>query len=243
MSAIYIGTSGYSYSYWKGRFYPEKLRASEWLSYYSILFNSLELNNTFYRFPVKKNLKKAAEATPVDFRFSVKAHKIITHSLRMKNAKQKISEFTDIVMEAIDEKLACILFQLPPSYSYSEERLNDILESIEHLSRNVIEFRHSSWWNNEVYRSLQSCNLSFCSVSFPNLPEDDIRTSSLFYKRMHGVPVLFESAYSEKEIVSLADSIPVKYFSFIYFNNTTYGAGYSNASYLTELVRRNRELL
>lgn len=239
MPPIYIGTSGYSYPYWKGRFYPQQLPSSEWLSYYSVLFNSLELNNTFYRFPEVKKLQKAVKATPPGFRFSVKAHKMITHNLRLKNAKTKITEYTDIVNEGLLDKLACILFQLPPSYAFSEERLEDILQGIAPVNLNVIELRHSSWWNEKVYDSFKAHNLTFCNVSFPNLPEQDIRTSSVYYKRMHGVPKLFESAYAKNEIELLKESILPGQTSYIYFNNTMFDAGYSNATYLTELINKN----
>lgn len=239
--SIYIGTSGYNYPYWKNRFYPEKLAASKWLGYYSSQFNTLELNSSFYRFPVVKNLQKAAAATPTDFLFTVKAHKIITHTRRMRDVKEKVKEFETIVMEGLQEKLACILFQLPPSYSYSEERLNDIVENLEHKSQNVIEFRHVSWWDEHVYDVLRKHRLTICSPSFPNLPETNIITSDIFYKRMHGVPELFISSYTDKQLKSLAKDMPNAPRSFVYFNNTMYEAGYSNAYSLKEILEHSKK--
>lgn len=232
----YIGTSGYSYPYWKNRFYPQGLPASKQLSYYSSVFNSIELNYSFYRFPVVKNLLKSVSETPDDFRFSLKAHKTITHTLRMKNAGEKVKEFMDIVNEGLGAKLGCVLFQLPPSYSYSEERLEDILHAVDHKSNNVIEFRHVSWWQEKVYKVLKDANLTFCSVSYPGLPEDNIITSDIFYKRMHGVPELFKSTYTDSEIETLSTSIPEDITSFTYFNNTMFEAGYSNATSLKDLL-------
>lgn len=210
MSKVYIGTSGYSYSYWKNRFYPEKLATTKWLQYYATQFNTLELNNSFYRFPTVKNLQKAATETPIEFRFTVKAHKIITHTMRLRDAKQKINEFTDIVHEGLKEKLSCTLYQLPPSYSYNEERMEDVIVSIPHNMHSVIEFRHISWWTKEVYEILKENKISFCSVSYPNLPHDNIATTGVFYKRMHGVPQLFKSAYSKDELQKLVSSTPKK---------------------------------
>lgn len=238
MAAMYIGTSGYSYPYWKNRFYPEKLAAGKWLGYYGTRFNTLELNNTFYRFPVLKNLVKAAASTPDDFRFSVKANKVITHSKRMKDVKDKVREFMDIVEEGFGNKLACILYQLPPSYSYTEERLEDIINNVQGQSSNVIEFRHESWWNEEVYKIFKRHSLTFCSVSYPWLPEDNITTSDVFYKRMHGVPDLFISSYSDDHLHKLAKGLPKADKSFVYFNNTMYEAGYSNAALLKELCEK-----
>lgn len=234
----YIGTSGYSYAYWKNRFYPQGLPASKQLNFYSSVFNSIELNYSFYRFPLVKNLIKSVNETSDDFRFSLKAHKTITHTLRMKKAKEKVTEFMEIVNEGLGEKLGCVLFQLPPSYSYSEERLEDILNAVAPQSSNVIEFRHISWWQEKVYQALKDANLTFCSVSYPGLPDYNIITSDIFYKRMHGVPELFKSAYSEPEIEELATSIPKDITSFTYFNNTMFEAGYSNATSLKDLLMK-----
>ncbi len=237
MNKHYVGTSGFSYAYWKNRFYPEKLPARQWLNYYAEQFNTLELNNTFYKFPEVENLKKMADKTPDNFKFTVKAHKIITHTLRMRQARDKVNEFTDIVTNGLDKKLACILFQLPPSYSYTEERLNDILSNLSHHADNVIEFRHVSWWKQEVYNELNKAKLTFCSVSFPGLPEEDVVTSTDFYKRMHGVPELFKSSYSSAQLKELSKNIPEGKKSFVYFNNTMFEAGYSNARELISYMK------
>src|SRR5688500_12587502 len=101
MKINYIGCSGFVYPAWKGRFYPDELVRSKWLSFYSSRFNALELNGTFYRFPTKKSLRTMYDSTPNGFRFSVKAHKIITHTLRMKNTREKTEEFISLVKEGI----------------------------------------------------------------------------------------------------------------------------------------------
>lgn len=232
---IYIGTSGYSYPYWRNRFYPEKLPAHKWLQYYATRFNTLELNNSFYRFPEPEHLRKAAGQTPDDFVFTVKAHKGITHIRKMKEVKATIRQFTDILQEGLREKLACILYQMPPSYSFSEERLEDILQNLSFDSRNVIEFRHGSWWKEKVYSALQEHNIHFCSVSYPGLPTDPVITGSIFYKRMHGVPDLFKSSYSEAELNLLLKQIPAGN-AFVYFNNTMFEAGFQNACLLQKLL-------
>lgn len=236
MENVYIGTSGYSYSYWKNRFYPGKLPSSGWLRYYSTRFNTLELNNTFYRFPVAANLRKMAEQTPEDFRFSVKANKVITHTMRMRNVQEKLNDFNDIVREGLGEKLSCILYQLPPSYAFTDERMDDILSNTRRDTPQVIEFRHASWWDERVYGALREHTLNFCSVSYPGLPEEEIITGPVYYKRMHGVPELFKSSYCEKVLQTLADRIPANIRSFIYFNNTMFEAGYTNAARLKELA-------
>ena len=236
--SVYIGTSGFSYAYWKNRFYPEKLPASQWLAYYSTRFSTLELNNTFYRFPSVKNLKRMADMTPEDFRFSVKMNRHVTHTLRMKQVQEEVQAFTDTVREGLGSKLSCILYQLPPSYTYSGDRMDDILANVRHERGHVIEFRHPSWWQERVYVLLRECSLTFCSVSYPGLPGDNVLTGSLFYRRMHGIPELFRSAYTEAALETLAQGIPADADAFIYFNNTMFDAGYTNAGRLQDLVRR-----
>jgi len=234
---LHIGTSGFSYPYWKDKFYPEKLASSKWLAYYSSQFNTLELNSSFYRFPVLKTLEKQRDQTPPGFIFSVKAHKIITHTLRMKNAKEKVLEFTHIVEDGLREKLGCILFQLPPSFAYTEENLDNILKSIPHLSRNVVEFRHISWWNEKVWETLKKHNLTFCNVSYPTLPTEPLIRDNIFYLRMHGVPELFKSSYNDLLLKQLALKIPKAEACYIYFNNTMYEAGYENARKLRSFIQ------
>ncbi len=235
-TAIHIGTSGYSYTYWKGRFYPDKWPAAKQLQYFSTQFNTVELNHTFYRFPTVKSLAKAAAETPDDFRFSVKMNKLVTHTLRLRGAKEKIDEFMALVAEGLGPKLACVLFQLPPSFHFTAERLDDVLRNVAQQPTNVIEFRHISWWDETVFSALRDAGLSFCAVSFPGLPDDNICTSTLFYKRMHGVPELFKSAYSAETLAQLAATMPQVKEAYVYFNNTMFEAGYTNAARLQALV-------
>ena len=236
--SIYIGTSGFSYPYWKNRFYPEKLPSSKWLQYYATRFNTVEINSSFYRFPKVENLKKIALQTPDNFVFTVKANKIITHTRRMKDVKDKILEFMETVNRGLGSKLLCTLFQMPPSYSYTEERLADVISHLGSSMSNVIEFRHASWWNPTTYQALADNNIHFCSVSFPGLPEDNVITGDIFYKRMHGVPELFSSPYTGQELQALASQIPKDRKSFIYFNNTMFDAGYNNAYLLQQLCNK-----
>jgi len=232
---IHIGTSGYSYSYWKNRFYPEGLPSSQWLEYYATQFDSVEINNTFYRIPKPETLKKWADKTPENFLFSVKANKTITHIKKMSDAEDLIADFMKIIEEGLGEKLGCILYQMPPSYHFSAERLNDILQ-LSFDPRNVVEFRHISWWEDKVFEAFRKHKINFCCVSYPNLPDENIVTGKLLYRRMHGVPELFKSSYSEKELIELSENLKTEKEGFVFFNNTMFEAGYSNALQLKQLL-------
>src|SRR5690606_2734683 len=118
-----------------------------------------------------------------------------------------IDEFTAIVQQGLGKKLAYILYQMPPSYSYSEERMDDIVHHLSYQWQNVIEFRHASWWQEEVYHRLEAHQIHFCSVSYPGLPGDYITTGGMLYRRMHGVPELFKSSYPDTALTTLSGQI------------------------------------
>src|SRR4051812_35984128 len=161
-----IGCSGFYYPAWKNKFYPTGLQPKHWLTFYSSVFNTVELNGTFYRKPKPEDLKKYAAATPDDFTFSVKVNRFITHITRLKD-KQSILDFQNLIRDALGGKLGIWLFQMPPSFHYSEETLDRIIANVPHEPNCVIEFRHNSWWDDHVRKSLQDANLTFCNVDFP----------------------------------------------------------------------------
>lgn len=229
---IHIGTSAFNNSYWKGIFYPEGLPRNKWFAYYCEHFNTYEMNGTFYKFPTVKSLQAWYYKVPEKFMFSVKAPKQITHFKKFVDCKAVIDDFYSICRQGLGNKLACVLFQLPPSFAYSPEKLELILSSLNPNFKNVIEFRNESWWKQEVYDELEKNNVIFCNVSYPKLPDTIIATSTTGYIRLHGDPKLFYSAYSSDYLEALHTSI-LKQNNwdevFIYFNNTASTAGILNA--------------
>ena len=239
-----IGCSGYYYPAWRVKFYPEELQPKEWLQFYSSVFNTVELNGTFYRIPTPGSLKKQYEATPTDFKFSVKMSKQITHFNKLKETKTLIAEFQNLIKEHLKEKVSHFLFQLPPSFQYSEDNLKLLLENIPNSSENVVEFRHISWWNKTVQQKLEEADITFCNVNFPGMETFIIQTTSRFYLRLHGNPVLFKSSYAKEELEKFRDEIPGNSESVsVYFNNTYYEAGYTNARELRKLIESHSEQL
>lgn len=231
-----IGCSGYYYPEWKGKFYPAGVPSKKWLEYYSSVFNTVELNGTFYRTPSLANLKKYADVTPGDFRFSVKMNKLVTHLQKLKD-KKTVAEFQELILTGLKGKLIHFLFQMPPSFHFSEENLERIINTIPHNPLNVIEFRHVSWWNESVEKTLRDASLTFCNVDFPGLKTYSIQTSPLSYLRLHGNPELFISSYSKEKLQRTINELPSDARSCcIYFNNTMFEAAYSNALQLTEMV-------
>lgn len=237
MRSYYIGCSGYYYPYWKNKFYPQGLQPKEWLRYYSSVFNTVELNGTFYRTPKLSDLQKYMAVTPADFRFSVKMSRYITHISRLRDCREKIAEFQDLILQGLGHKLMYFLFQMPPSFQYSEENLARILDNVPHEARHVVELRHLSWWNEEVKDAFQKAGITFCNIDFPGLHTYFIHTSPHFYLRLHGSPELFKSSYDKAALERFYQGFPEGCENYsVYFNNTYYEAGYTNALELIKLT-------
>jgi uncharacterized protein YecE (DUF72 family) len=234
-----IGCSGYYYPSWKNKFYPAGTPPKNWLQYYSTVFNTVELNGTFYRTPKLSDLQKYAAVTAENFTFSVKMSRYITHVQKLAGSKEPVSAFQSLINEGLGKKLAHFLFQMPPSFHYSEENMEHIISVIPHKPQNVIEFRHSSWWNEDVRKALTKAKITFCNVDFPGLASKFMHTTDHFYLRLHGNPDLFKSSYSDNELKGFCKQFPAESKVYtIYFNNTFYEAGYTNAMQLQNITKQ-----
>jgi uncharacterized protein YecE (DUF72 family) len=194
---------------------------------------------TFYRFPKPEDLNGWFRRSPAEFRFTVKAPRLITHYKKFNNAKREAAEFYQAVSRGLQEKLGPVLFQLHPRIAYSRENLSRILDTLDSAYVNVLEFRHESWWNKEVLKTLKENKIAFCGISYPGLPDDVMKTAPVMYYRFHGVPHLYLSSYDQKELKNISDTI--KNFRsvedvYCYFNNDIEVAAVSNAKSLQKLV-------
>lgn len=233
-----IGCSGYYYPQWKEKLYPKGLAPKNWLAHYSSIFNTVELNGTFYRQPKITDLKKYASVTPDDFTFSVKMSRYISHVQRLKE-RETIATFQSLILEGLGHKLQHFLFQMPPSFHYNEENLENIIKSVPHAPQNVIEFRHISWWNDHVKEELNKANITFCNVDFPKLETHFINTTDFFYLRLHGNPELFKTPYTKLQLSKFYKGIPKSdKVCTVYFNNTITEAGFENALLLKEIAKK-----
>ncbi|WP_330746188.1 DUF72 domain-containing protein [Chryseobacterium sp. CP-77] len=237
---LYIGCSGFYNNDWKGSLYPENAPSKDFLSLYSKTFNAVEINSTFYRKPTSKTLLKWHDETPDGFRFFIKIPKAITHQNRLENSKDEIAVFCDHIPDSLKDKLSGFLYQLPPSFKNTAENTERIINNIDSRFLNVIEFRHSSWWQKEIFGLLKQHDIVFSGVSFPgHLPEDlIINHPEILYYRLHGKPVLYKSEYSKDFIDALAEKIKnASQTSFIFFNNTWGTAAIKNSLYLKSILK------
>ena len=239
----YLGTSGFSYDSWIGEFYPENLERRKWLNFYSKYFNTTEINMTFYRFPFPNLLKGWYRKTPKDFKFTLKANRQITHIKKLKNISSILKRFYSIADE-LKEKLGCILFQVPPFLKKDKhfrlvKKFLQLLNSKYSSYKNVLEFRHKSWYCDEVLNMLKDYNTIFCVVSAPRLPDICIKTSKIAYVRFHGVTSWYDYDYSKNELKFWATKIKKLKAKeiYVYFNNDYNAYAVKNCKYIKKLLR------
>jgi len=173
--------------------------------------------------------------SPDHFLFAVKAPRLITHYKKFDDAGPLLTDFYETIQKGLQQKLGCVLFQLPPQLFYTEELLQKIITQLNPAFMNVVEFRHSTWWQQHVYETLAQHHITFCSISHPQLPDEVICNTDIVYYRFHGVPKLYYSTYKESFLQQIADAIKnAKQVNkaFLYFNNTAETAAIHNARFL-----------
>jgi len=229
---IYIGTSGWQYYHWKGKFYPENLPSKDFLRFYSKYFNTVEVNTSFYHFTKKSTFEKWQKEVNKDFLFSIKLHRLFTHFRKLKLNKEdkKILKETIESYKVLGKNLGPILIQLPPSLKKDLKILDRFLKNFKNLKL-AIEFRHKSWLDKETYKFLKKRNVAFVISDSPRWPTDVIKTTDFVYIRFHGKPHLFASKYEKEELQRYAKEIkklkPKTLFA--YFNNDADGYAVENA--------------
>lgn len=240
---VYIGCSGYHYDSWKDKFYDPALPKTKWLEFYARHFNTLEVNNSFYRLPKKETFRRWYEHTPDDFIFTVKGSQFITHRKKIKVDEMLMDGLGKLydVAAVLEEKLGCILWQLPGNLKYKRERLERFCSAVDHAFRNVLEFRDISWFNEEAYSIMRQYGVGYCALSAPdNLPEDLRLTSSFAYLRFHGKNQWYHYLYHEEELSHWKDSIaqltPQPEELYAYFNNDVDANAVKNAQQLAEML-------
>jgi len=234
-----IGCSGFYYREWKDVFYPKGLAQKDWFKYYCAHFNTIEINSTFYKMPTQKSFDKWYGESPDDFLFTIKAPRLITHYKQLHDCETLINDFYKAIQLGLKEKLGCVLFQFPPKFSYTEERLSLILNNLNQELKNIVEFRHISWFEEHIYQKLAKNNIIFSGQSYPSvLPDSVIQHAETVYYRFHGKPVLYKSEYDINVIEHFKQQVGDEAKEvFVYFNNTWGVGALHNAKQLQYLVK------
>jgi uncharacterized protein YecE (DUF72 family) len=185
LGKIYAGTSGWAYAGWKPDFYPAKLASAKFLGHYGTRLNSVEVNYTFRRRVTEKLLSGWIAATPADFKFAVKANQSITHVLRLRDASKATLEFIGSLDPLRDaKKLGPVLFQLPPFLKCDLARLEEFLGGLPRGTRAAMEFRHESWFSDDVYKLLRKANVALCQAESEKIETPDVATADYRYFRL-----------------------------------------------------------
>jgi uncharacterized protein YecE (DUF72 family) len=220
--AYWIGTSGYSYPEWKGRFYPEKLPAAKMLAYYAERFSTVEINATFYRLPSAKMLNGWATQTPATFAVTLKAPRRITHDAKLQRCDEILHVFLDVA-ETLGRKLGVFLFQLPPSFRKDLAVLTAFLDLLPPGTRAAFEFRHASWLDEDVFAALKRRNLALCIADSEKMHTPAVATADYGYFRLR------DEGYQDKDLVRWAKTIAglaSKWTdAFVYFKHEEHGLG------------------
>ena len=229
---LHVGTSGYSYKEWKGSFYPEKLPAREMLPYYASRLSAVELNNTFYRLPQRSMVESWKAQVPPEFRFSVKASQRITHFKRLKEVEQETNYLLETV-SALEDRLGVVLFQLPPNMKKDAERLASFLKHLPADTPAAFEFRHPTWFDEEVLKLLSDGNRALCVSDTDDLPVTHIdKTADWGYLRLRRVN------YSKDDLGIWIDRITQQHWetAYVFFKHEDEGTGPKLAAEFIELA-------
>jgi uncharacterized protein YecE (DUF72 family) len=197
---IYVGTSGYNYPEWKGRFYPENLAAAKMLPYYADRFSTVEINYTFYRMPTSKLVIGWAAQVSDNFKFTLKAPKRITHDRRLKDVADPLRGFCEAASE-FGAKLGALLFQLAPNFKKDLAVFDTFLEELPPRVCAAFEFRHDSWLDDEVFARLRDRNLALCIADSEKRSTPVTATADYAYLRLR------DEGYTEQDIVDWAGRI------------------------------------
>jgi uncharacterized protein YecE (DUF72 family) len=238
---FYIGTSGWNYKHWINRFYPHELKQKDWLQFYIDKgFYTVELNNPFYRLPEKKTFEKWSNQVPEHFRYSIKANRYITHLKKLHETGETLDLFINNT-KGLAEKAGPVLFQLPPGFKFSEERLAAFLELLPNDFRYTFEFRNKTWWNETTLKLLSEYKCAFCIYELAGVITPREVTTDFIYIRLHGPDGKYAGKYTDEVLADWADTF-LKWEKqhktvYCYFDNDQNAYAVENAYTLNKMVK------
>jgi uncharacterized protein YecE (DUF72 family) len=240
---IRIGTSGFHYKHWRGCFYPQDLPSKNWLDFYLRHFDTVELNNSFYRLPPVSAFECWRDSTPSNFVFAVKASRFLTHNKKLKDPKNALDNLLPRAAH-LGPKLGPILFQLPPKWGVNAERLRGLLTILPRELRYAFEFRELSWMTPEINAILAKFNAAFCIYELAGYHSPFEVTADFAYVRLHGPATgKYQGTYSDQRLLEWAERIAIwaKKLKavYVYFDNDQAGYAAANARTLKQMVSGN----
>ena len=203
---LYVGTSGWQYRHWRGTFYPPKLPQARWLDHYTERFRTVEVNNTFYHLPEASTFDGWRRRTPDDFVLAVKMSRFLTHLKRLKDPGEPVERFMSRARK-LGPKLGPVLIQLPPQMEAEPERLAETLELIPAGTRVAVEFRHQSWFKDQVFEILNEHGATLCLADSPRRKTPEIRTADWGFVRVHEGRATPRPCYGQRALESWVERL------------------------------------
>ena len=239
MGKVRIGCSGWVYKDWRGIFYPEDLPQKKWFSFYAEHFDTVEINNSFYRLPKESTFESWSRQAPEGFRYAVKASRYLTHNKKLKDPADPLQRFLTPARK-LGEHLGPLLYQLPPNWKLNLERLETFLECLPDDLLHVVEFRDQSWLIDEVYELLDANGVGFCTHDIKGLDVPRLATGPLAYVRFHGTSGDYHGRYGKRSLSSwvpwIREQAKGRRSVWAYFNNDYEGHAIEDARDLKEMV-------
>ena len=236
-----IGCSGWQYKHWRGNFYRDELRQRAWFEHYATVFDTVEINNSFYRLPEAHTFADWAARAPARFLFAVKASRFLTHMKKLKDPEEPVERFFSRA-RALGRHLGPVLYQLPPRWKLDVGRLEHFLHVLPRDAQHVLEFREPTWYSPEVQALVRRHGVSICVHDMPGSASGRIRVGPILYVRFHGASGRYDGSYSDAQLEdwagwlrdALADGVDV----YAYFNNDVGGHAPRNALTLRRQLDR-----
>lgn len=233
---VFVGTSGWQYQDWRGPFYPRRLPQAGWLSYFAARFQVVEVNNTFYRLPKSETFASWSEATPEDFIFALKMNRYLTHIKRLRDPQEPVERFFEAASR-LGGKIGPLLLQLPPNLSADTSRLRDALQTLPSGVRAAVEFRHESWYSDEIQHLLTERKAALCLADRGSRLITPLWvTADWGYIRLHEGAASPRTCYGERALQQWAERIAEHWDAeadlYVFFNNDAYGCAVHDACQL-----------
>jgi len=238
---IRIGCSGWNYRHWRGLFYPEKLTVKRWFGFYAEQFDTVEINNSFYRLPPAATFDKWREQAPPGFAYAVKANRYLTQAKKLKDCAEPVARMMEPVRH-LAASLGPILYQLPPSLRINLPRLEEFLGLLPRDLIHVFEFRDRSWYVPETFALLERHGISFCCHDMAGSMSERVATGPIAYVRFHGAGGKYWGRYADETLLGWTDWMRDQAIAgrtvWAYFNNDTEAHAVHDALTLKAMVRQ-----
>jgi uncharacterized protein YecE (DUF72 family) len=224
--SVRVGCSGWQYSHWRGDFYPSDLPTSRWFAHYALTFDTVEVNNSFYRLPPADTFAKWREQAPTHFLYAVKASRFLTHMKKLKDPEDPLFRFFENAKQ-LGPHLGPVLYQLPPQWPLNLERFETFLRALPRRARHVVEFRETSWYDTRVYALLERYKVALCLHDMEGCATERLIVGPFIYVRFHHGTKKYGGRYSDARLDDWGEWLSARAREgldvFAYFNNDTGG--------------------